>query len=85
MIVGPCDAATREAQKTSYISNKLLNDLPVCSKQQCIKEDLILLAQHTYQHSPKFSADGFYYIDHTLLSSILASVTSYLIVLIQLN
>lgn len=85
MIVIPCDEATQEAQKTSYLSHKLINDLPVCNKQQNMKEDLILLAQHTYQHSPKFSAYGFYYIDHMLLSSMLASVTSYLIVLIQLN
>lgn len=85
LIIAPCEEATKEAQKTSYISYKLLNDMPVCNKQQGMRDDLTLLAQQSYYHSPTFNAAGFYQINHTLLSCILASVTSYLIVLIQFN
>lgn len=87
-LASTCDATIREAQKTPIITYKLLQTLPLESSdplERDLREDLLLLSEQTSLRTPSFSAAGFFTVDYTMLFTLLGSVTSYLIVLIQFN
>lgn len=85
MVAASCDSAAKEAYKTASIAYKLLARLPInpTDAQEVLKEDLILLCNQSANRCPIFSAAGFFNVDLTMLSSIVASVTTYFIVIIQ--
>lgn len=86
MVAASCDMAAKEAYKTASIAYKLLAKLPTSPSnvhEETLKEDLILLCNQSSNRCPVFSAAGFFNVDLTMLSSIVASVTTYFIVIIQ--
>lgn len=88
VIAVTCEKTTREARRTATICYKLLLDVPpICSTMQerILKEELILLAQQATHQCPYFSAAGFFNVDYSMLFGLLGTVTSYVIVLIQIN
>lgn len=83
-----CDMTTKEAQRTATVCYNLLLDVPAVSnnvQDKILREELILLAQQATHQCPYFSAAGFFNVDYTMLFGLLGTVTSYIIVLIQIN
>lgn len=85
LLAASCDMATKEAQKISTISYKLLAELPKNPEMYMVREELLILAQQSTTKSPYFSAAGFFNVDHTMLSTILGTFASYIVVIIQFN
>ncbi|KAF2893861.1 hypothetical protein ILUMI_12313 [Ignelater luminosus] len=88
VIAATCDATTKEAQRTAKVCYSLLLDVPAFSnniQDQILREELSLLAQHATHQCPYFSAAGFFRVDYSMLFGLLATVTTYIIVLIQIN
>ncbi|KAI4457570.1 invertebrate gustatory receptor [Holotrichia oblita] len=81
-------STTLVIQSTSHLSYKLLQYLPCDTMNplmQEMREDLVLLSEQMSSRTPSFSAAGFFDIDYTMLFTLLSSITSYLVVLIQFN
>ncbi|GJQ69283.1 hypothetical protein Trydic_g6420 [Trypoxylus dichotomus] len=77
-----------EIQNTSRLSYKLLQYIPCDTSNMMLeemREDLVLLSEQMSLRTPSFSAAGFFSIDYTMLFTLLSSITSYLVVLIQFN
>ncbi|XP_017783679.1 PREDICTED: uncharacterized protein LOC108567611 [Nicrophorus vespilloides] len=83
-----CHGAVAEAKKVSLISRTVINDLPIYLYDESLKlliDELKIIAEESPNKYPLFSARGFYPIDNTVLLILFGTVTTYLIVLIQLN
>lgn len=87
-IVVTCDRTKRDAQRIATVCYKLLLGFPpICSSMQerILKKELILLAQRATHQCPYISAAGFFNVDYSIVFSFLGTITSYIIVLIQIN
>lgn len=80
-----CDKTKKEAEKVATLSYKLSADVPNLPELQGTKEDLRILTEVALSRSPRFSACGFFFVDNTTLSGILATFASYVFVMIQFN
>lgn len=88
VVAATCDITTKEAKRTATICYNLLLDVPAVSnnvQDRILREELILLANQATHQCPHFSAAGFFRVDYTMLFGLLGTVTSYIIVLIQIN
>lgn len=88
VIAVTCDMTTKEAQRTAKVCYTLLLDIPAFSnniQDRILKEELSLFAQHATHQCPYFSAAGFFTVDYSMLFVLLGTVTSYIIVLVQIN
>nr|WKF45111.1 gustatory receptor 3 [Podabrus annulatus] len=85
LAVVKCTEAEETGRKIGDVCLNALTNLPYSSENERIKEELNFLNCLVNQKSPTFSAAGFFSINYTLLLSIIGSITSYVIVLIQFN
>lgn len=80
-----CNAATSESHRTADICYSILSNTPGDIFDDDVREELLLLAQQATHRSPSFSAAGFFTIDYSLLLGLFATVTSYAILIVQVN
>lgn len=81
-----CAGAISKSETIPKICFFWLNEIPTIPKstrEQLVKEELLLLIQQSTLRCPKFSAAGFFPVDFTLLGFIIGTVTSYIIISIQ--
>lgn len=85
MMAASCEQTIEEKDRSQKICHKLQIQLPVnLSKQQeMLREEFRLLSKQIEQQEVKFTAVGFFNIDHTLLLTIFGSIASYVIILMQ--
>lgn len=91
MLVSNCQTITKETQKMSVISFKmLLENQPMVdrkkhSKIHIINQELNTLALQTSQNKPIFSAAGFFTVDYSMLYDMVATIIAYIVIIIQLK
>ncbi|RZC39611.1 uncharacterized protein BDFB_000669 [Asbolus verrucosus] len=86
MLAINCEQTSEEANNTSVICYKILLNFPSCPKshsEEVTKNELMLLAEHLSQRKVKFSAAGFFTVDHSMLYMIFGSIAAYLVVVLQ--
>ncbi|XP_045464431.1 uncharacterized protein LOC123673790 [Harmonia axyridis] len=87
MLAYACDCVETEASKIIPISLTYLNELPPLPKNSeeiALKEELTTLFEQSSLRPPIFTAAGFFTVNYTMLGFIIGSVTSYIIVTLQL-
>ncbi|KAK9891304.1 hypothetical protein WA026_013611 [Henosepilachna vigintioctopunctata] len=87
MLAISCGSAEKEARRIIPLALTYLNKLPTRTKtdeDQLLKEQLYALCKQAQLRSPEFSADGFFTVNRTMVGFIIGSVTSYIIVTLQL-
>nr|QBB73007.1 gustatory receptor [Protaetia brevitarsis] len=87
-LASTANSTINEAQNTSNVSYKLLQYVPPSSTNphdRELREDLLLLSEQSSLRTPCFTAAGFFNVDYTMLFTLLSSITSYLVVLIQFS
>nr|CAH7744894.1 unnamed protein product [Callosobruchus chinensis] len=77
-----CEAAKRSAITMSTL---LFKRLPYFTGRRSIRRELMTVAKSAKELIPSFSAGGFYQVNQYLLSSLFSTVTTYLIVIVQLS
>lgn len=77
-----CGGANDEAYKTATICYQLLSELPENSPEA---RKLLIFAQHASQRCPKITAANVFTVNTAALFTLLGSLTSYVIVLIQFD
>ncbi|VEN50178.1 unnamed protein product [Callosobruchus maculatus] len=77
-----CEAAKRNA---ITLSTLLFRRLPYFTGSRLIRRELMTVAKSAKELIPSFSAGGFYQVNQYLLSSLFSTVTTYLIVIVQLS
>nr|CAI5845186.1 unnamed protein product [Callosobruchus analis] len=77
-----CEAAKRNA---ITMSSLLFRRLPYFTGSRSIRRELMTVAKSAKELIPSFSAGGFYQVNQYLLSSLFSTVTTYLIVIVQLS
>ncbi|KAI4457571.1 invertebrate gustatory receptor [Holotrichia oblita] len=88
LLASIANSTINEAQNTSNVSYKLLQYVPPSSnniQDRELREDLLLLSEQSSLRTPCFTAAGFFNVDYTMLFTLLSSITSYLVVLIQFS
>nr|WKF45117.1 gustatory receptor 9 [Podabrus annulatus] len=85
LVVRACSETTEEIEKTSKICEKVLINLPIESSNQKLVDQLNLLTHIVNQDSKNFTAAGFFNISYSMLLTLFSSVTSYIIVVIQMS
>ncbi|XP_017773516.1 PREDICTED: putative gustatory receptor 28b [Nicrophorus vespilloides] len=81
-LASSCNAAEEESQQTAIWCYSIISTLGGRRELAEVRKDLIMLASINTSH---YSAAGFFDVNHTMLFTLFGSVTSYLIVLIQLK
>lgn len=84
-ITTSCNMALEEALRTPGICYHLLANHSKVAKDMKVRGELILLAQQSTSRCPSFSAGGFFDVDFKLLLGLFGSITSYVIIIIQVN
>nr|XP_022905524.1 gustatory receptor 68a-like [Onthophagus taurus] len=83
------NSTVKEAKNTANVCYKLLTTISVQTSQKLdekeLRNDLLLLAEQIAMRSSHFTAAGFFNVDYTMLFTMLSTVTSYLVVLIQFS
>lgn len=77
-----CGGVNDEAYKTATICYQLVSELPDNSPEA---RKLLILAQHASQRCPQITAANVFTVNASALFTLLGSLTSYVIVLIQFN
>lgn len=80
-----CHFLNKEAKYTMSICHQLIQEVQYYNYEERVQSSLILFAQQIKQNTPEVTAAGFFSINYSLLLSILGSVATQLIVLLQLN
>lgn len=86
MIAAACECVTNEASRITEICYTLLSDIPSLPTTDYgidLREELLLLAEQTAVIHPKVLAAGFFEVNLAMMGFVVASVTSYIIVIIQ--
>ncbi|KAG5881885.1 hypothetical protein JTB14_008698 [Gonioctena quinquepunctata] len=81
LIVMSCDTVHNEASKIPDSYFNLQRGMP----KGCLKEEILILVKYTKEQVPAVSAAGFYHISQSLLPVIISTITSYLLICIQIN
>lgn len=83
-----CGRASRKARYTSVVSYKLLikmSELPKSSLQSRLREYLWFLAEYLGHRDVTVSAAGCFNVDYTMFFTILGSIASYMVVVLQFD
>lgn len=83
MTVANCSKATDEARYTADIIYTLLSEIPPSLRN--LREELISFAHQATNNCPYFTAAGFFEINYQLLLGFAATITSYVIIILQIN
>lgn len=77
-----CDFATKEGRKLITLCYDLEENFPMRSP---IRKELLELADEAVYFTPRFVSVGLFTIDRSLLLSMVTTIATYLIVIIQFN
>ncbi|XP_018568112.1 uncharacterized protein LOC108908248 [Anoplophora glabripennis] len=82
LITFACDSVVREANKLLKMCYNMQVHLPLLARE---KEELDRLTNLIHNNGPKFTAANFFEIKRSTLLSIIATTTTYMIVILQFN
>lgn len=75
-----CDAVEQEASRISFVCYKLLEGLQT---DPILENDLLILALYTGKWTPKFTAAGLFSMNKHMILSLLGTILTYIIFLLQ--